>query len=74
MLHSEARFILGDEEYIKTRLETAYDLTLRARLTSNKEHRIKYLLIAFGCIQEVLKLLGVKDWEKAILIKKTPKT
>jgi len=62
-LNDESRFILGNEEYIKTQLDMAYVLILRAKLTSNKEQRVKFLLTAFGSIREVLTLLGVKNWE-----------
>lgn len=62
-MNDESRFILGNEEYIKTQLDMAYVLILRAKLTSNKEQRVKFLLTAFGSIREVLTLLGVKNWE-----------
>jgi hypothetical protein len=67
-MEKETRFLLGKDDYIRTQLKIAYDLILRAEISSNKEQRVKYLLTALGNIQESLKLLGVDpcqnlNWE-----------
>lgn len=58
--NSEARFTLGDDDYVKTQLQATYNLVLRAEITASKEQKIKYLLVALGNIRDVLKRLGVE--------------
>jgi len=65
-LHRETRFILGNNDYVRSQLQVTYELVLKAQLTSKKDQKIKYLLAAIGNIQETLKLLGVEDWRQAI--------
>jgi len=63
VLSEETRFLLGNEDYIRTRLKSAYDLVLRAEITGDKDKKVKYLLTALGTIRECLKLLGASDAE-----------
>jgi hypothetical protein len=56
---SERRFLLGNEEYVRVQLKSAYDLVLKAQISHGKEQQVKCLLTASGTIRECLKLLGV---------------